>query len=194
MTDSFVTVVRSPGDPPSLSNYFHACVMKTYNRGSGLPHEEPAKIRKRFALGARDYNKFCHPLGPSPPITAVDVPNQRAMRLLCTLVALFPISASCFAVGPRFVPRKALAAADSTAAAARPAADAVRSNSPRKRHRHRWRATALSTDADDLGTEIMVEVKGGIQVKRCADCGVHVQDTEHAIIVLLNMKEGNPPR
>lgn len=89
------------------------------------------------------------------------------MRLLCAaLVAALPTSVSCFAVGPRVAPLQPLVAVP--AATAPSSVDAVRANSARSKRR-RWSATAVGTDADDLGTEILVEIKGGIQVCSCGN-------------------------
>lgn len=86
------------------------------------------------------------------------------MRLLrAALVAVVPTSASCFAVSPRIAQRQPLAAVPA-ATTAPSSVDAVRGNSARSKRR-RWSATAVGTDADDLGTEILVEIKGGIQVR-----------------------------
>lgn len=88
--------------------------------------------------------------------------GSRRMRLLCAaLVAVLPTSVSCFAVSPRVAPRQPLVAAP--AATAPSSVDAVRAKSARSKRR-RWSAAAVGTDADDVGTEILVEIKGGIQV------------------------------
>lgn len=103
------------------------------------------------------------------------------MRLLCAaLVAALPTSVSCFAVGPRVAPLQPLVAVP--AATAPSSVDAVRANSARSKRR-RWSATAVGTDADDLGTEILVEIKGGIQVCSCGNdrynIGRRKGDIEH---------------
>lgn len=89
--------------------------------------------------------------------------HSRRMRLLgAVLVTVVPTSVSCFVVSPRAAPYHPLVAIPTTTAPG--SVDAVRTKSAPSRRR-RWSATAVGTDADDLGTEILLEIKGGIQVR-----------------------------